>query len=84
MYSAFRLDKPAVQSVSMVLVTIWEGAGKVWVVGRSEGGLKRETNLACMDFAAAPETNQCPERINLLSQPLWRKHPTRMFLNNWL
>lgn len=41
--------------VSIDLVQTWEGIGKVWVATSSEV-LKRATNFALMDFAAAPET----------------------------
>lgn len=58
MYSAFRCESPAVRSVSRGLVITREGVGNVWVVA-SGSVLKRETNFALMDFAAAPETCVC-------------------------
>ena len=40
----------------MVLPQTWDGVGKVWRLVSSMAVLKRATNLALMDFAAAPET----------------------------
>lgn len=58
MYSALRWERPAVRRRSMGVVATREGGGKVTGSGAGEdvGGLNRATNLAFMDFAAAPET----------------------------
>lgn len=57
MYSAFRWERPAVRRVGMSFSTTWAGVGKNFAPSASFGGAsKRETNLAFIEEAAAPET----------------------------
>lgn len=56
MYSALRWERPAVRRVSILLPQTWDGVGKMWSWGSSVSGLNKATNLALIDFAAAPET----------------------------
>jgi hypothetical protein len=56
-YSALRCESPAVRRVVISAAATCEGVGKICSSsGVGEFGLKSATNLAWMDFAAAPET----------------------------
>lgn len=56
-YSALRSDRPAVRSVAISSAATCDGLGNTFEIGDSVGSvLKSDTNLALIDFAAAPDT----------------------------
>ena len=55
-YSALRWERPAVRSSVISLPQTWVGVGNLCRDASGSDLLKRATNLALIDFAAAPDT----------------------------